>query len=91
VGFVHAGMNSVVALLYGVSIFARRSRKRNLGIALSSLGFGLTLFSAWLGGELSYRHGVGLRDEAFRQGRQNKTTDEDVDYLADLSFMRTAP
>ena len=85
VGFVHAATNSVIAILYGASIFARRNRKRNLGVALSSVGFGLLLFSSWLGGELSYRHGVGVRSEA--QGREK----EDVDYLADLEFMRTQP
>jgi len=84
-GFVHASTNMVIAGLYGASIYARRTRKRTLGVALSSVGFGLLLFSAWLGGELSYRHGVGMRKEAFQRNR------EDVDYLADLEFMRTQP
>lgn len=84
VGFIHAATNSVVALLYGGSIFARKSGNRKVGVALSSVGFGLMLFSAWLGGELSYRHGVGMRNQA---GRAN----DDVDYMADLEFMRTQP
>lgn len=67
IGFVHGATNVVIAGLYGASLYARRRRRRGLGIALSSAGYGLLLFSSWLGGELSYRLGVGVRDEAFER------------------------
>lgn len=62
VGFVHAATNTVIAGLYGASLLARRRHRRGLGIALSSAGYGLLIFSSWLGGELSYRYGVGQRE-----------------------------
>jgi uncharacterized membrane protein len=64
-GFVHGVTNLVVAGLYGTSLLSRATGMRRLGIALSSTGFGLLLLSSWLGGELAYRFGVGVRPEAF--------------------------
>lgn len=75
VGFVHGATNTVIAGLYGASLIARRRRRRSLGIALSSAGYGLLLFSSWLGGELSYRYGVGQRErprEGERAGRPER-------------------
>jgi nitrite reductase/ring-hydroxylating ferredoxin subunit/uncharacterized membrane protein len=67
VGFVHAATNTLVAALYGASIFLRRRKQRRAAIALSSLGFGAVLVSAWLGGEMSYRYGVGVNHRAFEK------------------------
>ncbi len=64
VGFLHGALNGVIAGLYGGSLFARSRRRRDLGMALSSTGFALMLFSSWLGGQLSYRYGVGVRPAA---------------------------
>jgi uncharacterized membrane protein len=63
VGFVHATLNLVIAGLYGGSLVARARGKRKAGIGLSLAGFTLLLGSAWLGGELSYSLGVGVRRE----------------------------
>jgi uncharacterized membrane protein len=60
VGFLHGALNIVIAGLYGGSLVARRGGARGLGIGLSTFGFAIAGFSAWLGGELSYRHGVGV-------------------------------
>lgn len=68
-GFVHGTTNVVIAGLYGASLFARSRRKRALGVALSSVGYGLLLFSGWLGGELAYHFGVGVRPGAFKQAK----------------------
>lgn len=65
-GFVHGATNMAIAGFYGASLFARVGKQRTLGIALSSVGYGLLIFSSWLGGELSYRFGVGVRPEAFK-------------------------
>jgi uncharacterized membrane protein len=71
VGFVHAVTNVVIAGLYGASLAARARRRRRLGITLSSAGYGLLLFSSWLGGELAYGLGIGVRREAFdRKARE---------------------
>lgn len=64
VGFLHGALNGVIAGLYGGSLFARSRGRRDLGIALSTTGFAMMLFSSWLGGQLSYYYGVGVRPAA---------------------------
>lgn len=79
VGVVHALLNTTVAGLYGASLASRASGRRRLGVALSSLGFGLVGVSGWLGGELAYRYGVGVREEAldaFAGGEAGRTSIE---------------
>ncbi|EYF02190.1 Ferredoxin, 2Fe-2S [Chondromyces apiculatus DSM 436] len=87
-GFVHGMTNLVVAGLYGASLVARKRSRRTLGITLSTVGFGLLGFSAWLGGELSYRHGVGMRGKARRRTKaspdQRDVTDASLPQLHTL-------
>jgi uncharacterized membrane protein len=64
VGLVHALLNTGIVGLYGASIASRATGHRRFGVALSSLGFGLAGVSGWLGGELAYRYGVGVRKVA---------------------------
>lgn len=59
VGLIHGLLNLGVSGLYAASVVARRRGARRSGVALSSTGYGIALLSAWLGGELSYRYGVG--------------------------------
>jgi uncharacterized membrane protein len=61
VGFVHAAVNDLVMGLYGLSLYERSRRRRGAGIALAAAGFVGLGFSAWLGGELSFRFGAGVR------------------------------
>jgi nitrite reductase/ring-hydroxylating ferredoxin subunit/uncharacterized membrane protein len=70
VGLVHALVNGMVAVLYGLSMLARSRGQRGIGIALSNVSFGALFFSAWLGGELSYRFGVGVNRIAFKEEPQ---------------------
>ncbi len=65
VGLVHGLANVAIAGIYGASLLARARGWRGAGKALSNLGFGLLLFSTWLGGELTYRYGVGVSRGAF--------------------------
>lgn len=65
VGIVHAAGNVSALLLNASSWSARRSGNRSLGIALSTLGYGIASFSAWLGGHLSFARGVGVNQTAF--------------------------
>jgi uncharacterized membrane protein len=67
VGAVHALANTVVAALFATSIVARKRGQRQLGIGASTLGYGVMLFSTWLGGMLTYRFGVGVRPVATTQ------------------------
>ena len=60
VGVAHALLNSLALLLYGSSWFARRAEARGLGQALGFAGFGVVLVSGYLGGELVYRHRIGV-------------------------------
>ena len=64
VGILHALFNVTVVGLYGASMASRLTGHRGIGVALSVLGFGLVGVSGWLGGELAYRYGVGVRKVA---------------------------
>lgn len=68
VGFVHGATNVVVTSLYAGSLVARAKGNRAVGVALSAVGYDLLLFSGWLGGELSYRFGLGVDHTAFQEG-----------------------
>ncbi|MFT3772753.1 MAG: DUF2231 domain-containing protein [Minicystis sp.] len=76
VGFVHASLNVVIAGLYGASLYARARRNRKTGIALSFIGHTLLGVSAWLGGELAYRYGVGARPQP--EGRREVPTEREA-------------
>jgi nitrite reductase/ring-hydroxylating ferredoxin subunit/uncharacterized membrane protein len=65
VGFVHAMLNTFVAGLMGTSLYLRSRKHRGAAIALSTIGVAVMGASAWLGGELSYRYGVGVNHNAF--------------------------
>ncbi len=65
VGIVHAAGNSTALVLHGLSLAQRRRGRRGRGIALSAIGYGIAAFSAWLGGHLSFRRGVGVDQTAF--------------------------
>lgn len=59
-GTLHGLLNSVALVLYLLSLRDRRNGDRGRGVFFSSLAFGLLLVSAWLGGDLVYRHRVGV-------------------------------
>jgi uncharacterized membrane protein len=63
VGFVHATLNTVIAGLYGGSVYARARGSRKAGVGLAIAGYTLAIASAWLGGELAYRFAVGVRPQ----------------------------
>lgn len=67
VGLVHAVGNTTALLLHVMSSFARRSGDRRRGLTLSTLGYGIATFSAWLGGHLSFAQGVGVNQTAFEE------------------------
>lgn len=64
-GLVHATLNTGGLVLMLGSLVARRNERRGLGIALSTAGFSIASISAWVGGELVYRHGTSVSRLAF--------------------------
>ena len=83
VGTVHALGNTVALALYAGSWLFRRKGHRGLGIALSTIGYSVASASAWLGGDLSFRSGVGVNQTAFESGPAKWTTVETVSTLQD--------
>jgi nitrite reductase/ring-hydroxylating ferredoxin subunit/uncharacterized membrane protein len=71
VGFLHGLLNVGALGLYLASMRARASGSRALGVGLSATGYGIAVLSAWLGGELVYRHGTGVNRNAWREPVQD--------------------
>lgn len=85
-GALHAVLNTVAIVFYAVSWLLRRNGARGSGIALSSIGLGLSGFSAWLGGDLAYVLGIGVDRTAFQ-----KPPAEWTDVLAEAELLGNAP
>lgn len=60
IGLVHGLMNLTAAALMGISLVKRRNEKRSTGRALGLLGFLTAAAAARLGGDLVYKHRVGV-------------------------------
>ncbi len=63
---VHAALNTIALVVYLGSWSARARGRRSLGKKLSALGLGVVMVSGYLGGDISYRHGVGVRPQVLR-------------------------
>lgn len=57
---LHAMLNSAALSLFLGSLAARRAGRRGLGVGLSFGALAIAAGSAWIGGDLVYRHGVGV-------------------------------
>jgi nitrite reductase/ring-hydroxylating ferredoxin subunit/uncharacterized membrane protein len=68
VGLAHGLLNAGVMLLNLSSWGLRLGGKRRAGIALSGVGYLLTLVSTYLGGELSLAKGIGVNHVAWEPG-----------------------
>jgi nitrite reductase/ring-hydroxylating ferredoxin subunit/uncharacterized membrane protein len=64
-GLVHAATNVLATGLFGTSWVARRTGRRFLGKLLALAGYGTVSVGAFLGGDLSFRRGVGVDHTAF--------------------------
>ena len=64
IGLVHGVGNVIVILLFGLGFWYRRGLSGHepdaIALGLSIAGFGLAGVTGWLGGELSYRLGIGV-------------------------------
>lgn len=63
---VHAALNTTALGLYLGSLAARKRGQRPRGRKLANAGFAVAGISGYLGGDISYRHGVGVRPQALR-------------------------
>jgi uncharacterized membrane protein len=63
---VHAALNNLALGLFVSSAVLRRRGRRHLARRLSAAGLGVVGVSGFLGGDIAYRHGVGVRPQAWR-------------------------
>ncbi|MGH9104367.1 MAG: Rieske 2Fe-2S domain-containing protein [Acidimicrobiales bacterium] len=86
IGVVHGLSNLAATTLQACSWLARRRERRLSGMALSTVGLGVTLGAAYLGGHLSFVRGVGINHTAF----QDTVTDW-ADVAADSELVPDKP
>jgi nitrite reductase/ring-hydroxylating ferredoxin subunit/uncharacterized membrane protein len=82
-GALHALLNVAATSLMAGSWLLRQQGRRGPGVALSTLGLGVNLASAWLGGELAYELGIGVNHAAFEKPPSKWTDVAAVRGLAD--------
>ena len=59
-GAAHGLLNGIAVLCYSRSAMARLTGNRSRAFFYAMLGFGVIMLSSWLGGDLVYRHRVGV-------------------------------
>jgi uncharacterized membrane protein len=59
-GLIHGALNEAAFTLNLASLWARKRGRRGLGKALSGTALGLAGLGGYLGGQLVYRHGLGV-------------------------------
>jgi nitrite reductase/ring-hydroxylating ferredoxin subunit/uncharacterized membrane protein len=59
-GMVHGVLNTAVLILFSASWLDRRRGRNTRAWALSSIGYALAVSASYLGGELVFRHRVGI-------------------------------
>lgn len=59
---VHALLNDAAVLLYTASLLSRWGGRRPLGKGLANGGLALSMLGGFLGGQLVYRHGLGVHE-----------------------------
>ena len=68
VGLMHGLLNGSITLMYLTSLVLRLTGLRRTAIAFSTSGYLVSLFSAYLGGELSFAKGIGVNHVAWEGG-----------------------
>lgn len=82
-GAAHGLINTAALLSFGLSSLNRRKGNRGAGKFFSSMGLGLVTISAWLGGELTYRHRVGVNHVEEPEEQQKWAAVLDKDQLVE--------
>ncbi|MFF8844309.1 Rieske 2Fe-2S domain-containing protein [Streptomyces sp. NPDC015127] len=91
IGLVHALGNSAGTLLQAASWVARRRGRHRLGMALSGVGLGFTVCTAYLGGHLSFALGNGVNHTAFQPTVSDWTDVADLSELGEGQLVRVTP
>jgi nitrite reductase/ring-hydroxylating ferredoxin subunit/uncharacterized membrane protein len=73
VGTIHAALADSTTVLYATSWVLRRRRHHRAAVAAGLAGAALAGATAFLGGHLSYRRGVGVATVAFQSGPEEPT------------------
>jgi nitrite reductase/ring-hydroxylating ferredoxin subunit/uncharacterized membrane protein len=89
-GALHALLNVASTSLMAGSWLLRQQGRRGSGVTLSTLGLGVNLASAWLGGELAYELGIGVNHAAFQKPPSDWTDVAALDDLPDGTPHRVA-
>ncbi len=78
---VHAALNNVALGLYVASGRLRRTGRRSLARKLALTALGVVGVSGYLGGDISFRHGVGVRPQALRDTDRpaSESSDEPIE------------
>jgi nitrite reductase/ring-hydroxylating ferredoxin subunit/uncharacterized membrane protein len=88
VGFFHGLLNGSISLMNVASLVLRLTGRRRAGIALSTTGYLATLFSAYLGGELSFAKGIGVNHDAWEGGSDDFVAVMDAQDLVEGKLTR---
>jgi nitrite reductase/ring-hydroxylating ferredoxin subunit/uncharacterized membrane protein len=72
-GAVHGLINTIGLGMYLFSLRDRQNGQRGRGVFISSMALGMLTLSAWLGGELTFRYGVGVNKSRFPAGLESWT------------------
>ena len=67
-GMLHALLNSGATVLNLTSAFLRLTGQRSTAIKFSATAYAISLYSAYLGGELSYSNAIGVNHVAWEGG-----------------------
>ena len=67
IGVLHAMLNVAATTCYGVSWLLRDRKSRSAAVAFSTAGMGLATAGGLVGGDLSYRLGIGVSRVAFEE------------------------
>jgi nitrite reductase/ring-hydroxylating ferredoxin subunit/uncharacterized membrane protein len=68
VGLMHGLLNSGILLTNISSLVLRLTGRRRAGVTLSTVGYLASMFSAYLGGEMSFAKGIGVNHDAWEGG-----------------------
>ncbi len=67
-GMLHGLLNAGITVSNLTSAFLRMTGQRRAAITLATLGYAVSLYSAYLGGELSYSNAIGVNHVAWQGG-----------------------
>lgn len=87
-GALHAMLNVTATSLYGISWVLRSNGSRPVGIAFSTTAYAIASVSALIGGDLSYRLGIGVNRVAFDEPAGDWTDAITVSELEDGTLQR---